>query len=315
MGRGGKTGSMLQRTLGKTGLKIGAIGFGAWNIGGQWGDVTAADALATIQAAFDAGVTFFDTADAYGNPPGLSEELIGQGLAKVRDQVVIATKVGNFARRQNAALAYTSPLHVYLCCDASLRRMRIDTIDVYQCHLGDLGDPSVFLEAFETLKQQGKIRHYGISTNSVEVLQRFNRDGGCGVVQLDYSFLNRSPEQAILPYALEQNIGVIVRGPLAQGLAAGKFTKDSTFTDQVREKWNTDGRAKFLQRLDVVERVRFLEKADRPMSQAALQFVISHPAVSVAIPGAKSPAQAKANAKAGAATLDPAELSRVQSAT
>jgi myo-inositol catabolism protein IolS len=306
---------MLQRTLGKTGLKIGAIGFGAWNIGGQWGDVSPPDALATIQAAYDAGVTFFDTADAYGNPPGLSEELIGRGLAKVRDKVVIATKVGNFARRQNAALAYTSPLHIHLCCDASLRRMRIDTIDVYQCHLGDLADPSIFLEAFDTLKKQGKIRHYGISTNSVDVLQRFNRDGACSVVQLDYSFLNRTPEQAILPYAQEQNIGVIVRGPLAQGLAAGKFTKDSQFTDQVREKWNTDGRAKFLERLAVVERVRFLEKPDRPMSQAALQFVISHPAVSVAIPGAKSPAQAKANAKAGEAALDAAELSRVQQNT
>jgi aryl-alcohol dehydrogenase-like predicted oxidoreductase len=305
---------MLYRKLGKTGLDVSAIGFGAWNIGGQWGDVAPADALATIKAAYDAGVTFFDTADAYGNPPGLSEELIGQALRGKRDKVVIATKVGNFARRQNAPLAYTHPLHIHLCCDASLRRMRIDTIDVYQCHIGDLPDPSIFLEAFETLVKQGKVRCYGISTNSVDALARFNRDGHCSVVQLDYSFLNRTPEQAILPYAKDNNIGVIVRGPLAQGLAAGKFTKDSQFTDSVREKWNTgEGRAKFLQRLDVVDRVRFLEKPDRPMSQAALQFVISHPAVSVAIPGAKSPAQARANAMAGEAVLGADELAKVQS--
>jgi aryl-alcohol dehydrogenase-like predicted oxidoreductase len=307
---------MLHRKLGKTGLDVSVIGFGAWNIGGQWGDVAPVDALATIQAAYDAGVTFFDTADAYGNPPGLSEELIGQALRGVRDKVVIATKVGNFARRQNAALAYNHPLHIHLCCDASLRRMRIDTIDVYQCHIGDLPDPSIFLEAFNALVKQGKIRHYGISTNSVDALARFNRDGQCSVVQLDYSFLNRTPEQAILPYAKEHNIGVIVRGPLAQGLAAGKFTRDSQFIDSVREKWNTgESRAKFLQRLEVVDRVRFLEKPDRPMSQAALQFVISHPAVSVAIPGAKSPAQARANAKAGEATLDASELAKLQSAT
>jgi myo-inositol catabolism protein IolS len=307
---------MLKRTLGKTGLSVGVIGFGAWNIGGQWGDVAPAEALATIQAAYDAGVTFFDTADAYGNPPGLSEELIGQALKPLRDKVVIATKVGNFARRQNMALSYESPLHVHLCCDASLRRLRTDVIDVYQCHLGNLPDPSVFLEAFETLVKQGKIRHYGISTNNVEVLKTFNRDGKCAVVQLDYSFLNRTPEKAILPYAKEQNIGVIVRGPLAQGLAAGKFNRDTQFTDSVREGWNTgDGRTKYLQRLDVVEKVRFLEKPDRPLAQAALQFVISHPAVSVAIPGAKSPAQARANAKAGEALLGPDELSRVQSLT
>ena len=106
---------MLKRQLGKTGFTVPAVAFGAWNVGGQWGDVSDAQAVATINAAYDAGVTFFDVADAYGEPPGRSEELLGRALKPVRDRVLIASKVGNFARRQQQPLQYTSPLHVHLC--------------------------------------------------------------------------------------------------------------------------------------------------------------------------------------------------------
>ncbi|MCS7187910.1 MAG: aldo/keto reductase [Armatimonadota bacterium] len=305
---------MQYRVLGKTGWQVSVIGLGTWNIGGQWGEVDDRTAITTIWRAFECGVNFFDTADAYGEPPGRSEELLGKALQGIREEVFIATKVGNWARRHGHPLPYTSTLHIIACCHASLYRLRTDYIDLYQCHIGNPtnAEVDVFLEAFERLKEQGKIRAYGISTNSLEALQRFNKLGTCATCQLDYSILNRAPERDLLPYCQERNIGVIVRGPLAKGVLAGKFTPDTIFTDEVRRSWNEgQRREKFLKQLQIVERLRFLERDNRTMAQAALQFVLSHPAVSCAIPGAKSPQQAEANASAGDGTLTPEELAAI----
>ena len=302
------------RKLGKTEWHVSAIGLGTWNIGGQWGEVDDRTALATIWRAYECGVNFFDTADAYGEPPGRSEELLGKALQGIRHEVFIATKVGNWARRHGHPLPYTSPLHIIVCCHASLYRLRTDYIDLYQCHIGNPTDAEidVFLEAFERLKEQGKIRAYGISTNSADALMRFNKHGTCATCQLDYSILNRAPERDLLPYCQENDIGVIVRGPLAMGVLSGKFTPDTVFTDDVRRSWNEgERRERFLRRLEIVERLRFLERDGRTMAQAALQFVLSHPAVSCAIPGAKSPQQAEANASAGDETLTEEELKAI----
>ena len=275
---------MITRRLGKTGWTVSAIGFGAWGIGGQWGPVDRQTALETIRAAYDAGVNFFDTADAYGEPPGLSEELLAAALKHVRHKLIIATKAGNYGRRQQHPLPFTSPLHVMLCCDASLHRLGTDYIDLYQCHLGSAPDYTVFIEAFEDLLRRGKIRAYGISSNSLTAVELFNRNGRCATVQLEYSILNRAAEKDLLPYCQQHDIGVIVRGPLAKGVLAGKFTPDTRFTDSVREKWNAgEQRERFLEQLRIVDKLRFLERPGRNLAQAALQFVISHPAVSLAI--------------------------------
>jgi aryl-alcohol dehydrogenase-like predicted oxidoreductase len=234
-------------------------------------------------------------------------------LRGVRDKVIIATKVGNFARRHGHGLSFATTDHVHLCCDASLYRLGIDCIDLYQCHLGSAPDYTIFLEAFEELAKRGKIRAYGISTNSLTSAELFNRNGRCAAIQLEYSILNRSAERDLLPYCQTHNIGVIVRGPLAKGVLAGKFTRDSRFDDSVREKWNTgELHEKFLAQLNVVEKLRFLDKPGRNMAQAALQFVIAHPAVSVAIPGGKSPEQSRANAEAGRQTMSDSELNRLR---
>ena len=156
--------------------------------------------------------------------------------------------------------------------------MKIDTIDFYQCHIGDLRIP-IFLEAFERLVEQGKIRAYGISTNSLAVAQAFNRDGKCAAVQLNYSLLNRAAATDLLPWCAANDIGTLIRGPIAQGVLAGKFTPETHFDDTVRVGWNDgDGRAQFLRRLDQVEQIRFLEQPDRTMAQAALQWVLDNPA-------------------------------------
>ena len=178
-------------------------------------------------------------------------------------------------------------MHVTLCCDASLHRLGTDYIDLYQCHLGSAPDYSVYLEGFELLVKHGKIRAYAISRNSLAAVDAFNRSGKCAAVQLEYSILNRAVEKDLLPYCQQHNIGVIVRGPLAKGVLSGKFNKQSRFDDSVRIKWNSgEHHERLLVQLDIVERLRFLDKPGRNLAQAALQFVISHPAVSVAIPGA-----------------------------
>lgn len=308
---------MQHRTFGKTGWSVAPIGFGAWNIGGQWGDIEDAAAIETIRAGYEAGINFFDTADAYGIPPGRSEQLVGQALADLRDKVLVATKVGNFLRRAGHALAFSHPGHVELSCDASLHRMKMDYIDLYQCHLGQLTEPEVFLEAFDMLIEKGKIRAFGISTDNVEVARAFNAHGKCASVQLEYNLLNRKAEQELLPYCQQQNLAVVLRGPLAKGVATGRFNADTRFDDTVREGWNEGGanREQFLEMAGTVDKLRFLETADRTMAQAALQFVLAHPAVTVAIPGAKSPEQVRANVAAAAGSLNDDELARIDEVT
>jgi myo-inositol catabolism protein IolS len=310
---------MLQRTFPKTDWQVGVIGFGAWGIGGQWGPVELEVAEQTLLTAIESGMNFLDTADAYGEPVGTSERIIGQVLQreKLRDQVILATKVGNFGRRSGHPLRFTDPLHVELCCEASLYRLRTDCIDLYQCHLGSptADETEVFLEAFDRLLTAGKIRAFGLSTHLLEPCEAFNRDTRLAAVQLDYSLLNRKPEADLLPWCQEHDVATIIRGPLAQGLLAGKFDASTQFTDSVREKWNAGtGRESFLKQLKQVDALRFLETPQQTMAQAALRFVLSHPAVTVAIPGAKSPQQARANAAAGEAVLDAALLERIDKA-
>jgi aryl-alcohol dehydrogenase-like predicted oxidoreductase len=304
---------MRYRTLGKTGWRVSAVSMGCWGIGGQWGPVEEAEAIRTIQAAIDLGVNLFDTADSYGL--GVSEELVGKALRGKRDGVYIATKVGNFARRQNQPLSFAIPEHVYLCCDASLGRLQTDRIDLYQCHIGDLQDPTIFLEAFDRLVERGKIRQFAISTNSLAVLQAFNRDGRCAAAQINYSILNRSAERDILPYCQESNVGTLIRGPLAQGILTGKFRTTTTFTDSVRQAWNSGApHERFLRQLATADRLRFLEQPGRSMAQAALQFVLANPAVTCPIPGAKNVGQITSNATAADGELTPDELARVLAA-
>lgn len=292
---------MQFKSFGKTGWSVSAIGLGTWNIGNQWGKIDDVTAYATIHAAIASGMNLIDTADAYGIPYGLSEKRLGRAIGGMRHQLYVVSKVGNWGRRMGHQLSYTHPDHVRLCIHASLGRMRTDYLDVSLCHESNLGDPTIYLEGFEQLVQEGSIRAYGISTNSLDVLQRFNANGTCSVVQVDYSLLNRAPEQDFLPYCQEHNIGVMVRGPLAKGLLSGRYSAASTFSDTVRQGWNEEGatRDKFLAQVTQVEQLKSVINPGPDMVTAALRYVISHPAISTAIPGAKSPDQAATNAAAG----------------
>ena len=296
---------MLYRDFGKTGLKVSAIGLGTWNIGNQWGEIDEETAIATVHAALDQGVNLIDTAESYGIPCGLSEERLGRALQGKRDRVHLMTKIGRWGRRSGQTVPMTTVDMVRLCVHASLHRLRTDYIDILLCHEGKIEDPSIYLEAFERLKEQGDIGAYGISTDQPEALQRFNVHNTCSVVELDYSLLNRKPEKKMLPYCQQHGIAVVARGPLGKGLLTGKYSAETVFTDTVRSEWyeTESAREKLARNLAKVERLKTLLSPGDEMVRTALQFVTSHACQPVTIPGAKSPAQAVMNAKAGQETL------------
>jgi aryl-alcohol dehydrogenase-like predicted oxidoreductase len=308
-----------KRTLGKSGIAVTEIGIGLWAIGGDsWGPTEDRDSLNTIDAALDVGVTFFDTSDVYG--AGHSEELLGQAMAGRRDRFVVATKIGwrDFDGERNRT-AYDTVEKLVAGVESNLRRLRTDTVDVIQSHI-NFRDPTmeVFLEGFQRLQRDGKVRAYGVSTSDFEYLKAFSADGGCATLQIDYSILNRTAEADIFPYCRENGIGVIVRGPLAMGILTGKFGPDSQFAEgDFRRRWQEDREEHetYLDDLAKVEKLRALAKG-RTLAQLALQFVLAHPAVTVAIPGAKTVGQLRDNV--GAALLPPLtadELARIDAIT
>jgi myo-inositol catabolism protein IolS len=177
---------------------------------------------------------------------------------------------------------------------------------VYQCHVWWDENTEVFLEAFDKLKADGKIRAYGVSTNDLDHLRHFDQNGTCEILQFDYSILNRVPEQELLPYAHERRMGTLARGPLRMGILTGKFTTATTFPEgDIRRGWSQ--RDWYAEQLAKTDRLKRLEREERPLSQVALAFVLSHPAVSAAIPGAKDPAQIEQNAAAADAPLSDEE--------
>jgi len=308
-----------KRTLGKSGIAVTEIGIGLWAIGGDsWGPTEDRESLNTIDAALDAGVTFFDTSDVYG--AGHSEELLGQAMAGRRDRFVVATKIGwrDFDGERNRT-AYDTVEKLIAGVESNLRRLCTDTVDVIQSHIS-FRDPTmeVFLEGFQRLQRDGKVRAYGVSTSDFEYLRAFSADGGCATLQIDYSILNRTPEADIFPYCRENGIGVIVRGPLAMGILTGKFGPDSQFAEgDFRRRWQDDPKEHetYLDDLAKVEKLRILAKG-RTLAQLALQFVLAHPAVTVAIPGAKTVGQLRDNV--GAALLPPLtadELAQIDAIT
>jgi aryl-alcohol dehydrogenase-like predicted oxidoreductase len=310
--------SLAKRRLGKSGFEISIIGTGLWAVGGGWGPVDDQNALDAIDASLDAGISFFDTADVYGN--GHSEELLGKAMRGRRERFVVATKIGwvGYDGKNNHS-QYDSVDKLIAGIEESLRRLQTDHIDLIQDHVF-YREPNtdVFIEAFQRLQRDGKVRAYGLSSSDFAFIKDFNRDGRCAVLQIDYSLLNRTAESEIFPYCQANNIGVIVRGALAMGILAGKFTSETRFPEgDFRRNWheNPDERRSFLEDLEKIERLRALSNG-RTLSQLALRFVIDHPAVTTIIPGARSPKQARENVQAALLpALTAAERQRIDSIT
>jgi len=287
-----------KRVLGKSGIEVSVIGLGLWAIGGDfWGPTDDHQSLSTIDAALNMGVNLFDTADVYGG--GHSEELLGQAMKGRRDKFVVTTKIGWIGfDEERGRTAYDTVEKLIDGVESNLRRLQTDYVDLIQSHI-DFRDPTieVFIEGFQKLQRDGKVRAYGVSTSDFEYLKAFNADGGCATLQIDYSILNRTAEAEIFLYCQEHNIGILVRGPLAMGILTGKFSPHTRFAPgDFRRRWheNPEEYQIFLDDLAKVEKLRPLAE-DHTLAQLALQFVIAHPAVTAAIPGAKTPKQVRDN--------------------
>ncbi|PEF75347.1 oxidoreductase [Bacillus pseudomycoides] len=296
---------MKYRTLGKTSLTVSEIGFGAWAIGGdEWGPVNDKHSISAMKKAIECGVNFIDTADVYGL--GHSEKLVAQAIKEHRNDIILSTKGGLIGHHYDpdGEPVYDTAAKVIAVFETSLLRLQTDYIDVYFCHIwwDKKEETEAFLRAFEILKRDGKVRAVGVSTHDLQYIKNFNKDGQIDVIQLDYSILNREPENDILPYLQEKNLGAVIRGPLKMGILTGKFTDQTTFPDgDLRQDWPKE--TWFQDDLRKVEQLRSLSNPKQTLGQLALRYVLSHPAVSVAIPGAKTANQAAENAAASVRPL------------
>lgn len=297
-----------ERIFGRTGWRVGEIGLGCWQFGGAlvldgkpdgWTDVDDVESVAAIHRALNLGINFFDTSDQYGW--GHSEEVLGRAIqeARVRDRVYLATKVGFDRDAENRRTFVETRAGILEKCEASLRRLRTDRIDLYQCHLWRTERWAEFLDAFEQLQKQGKIRAYGVSTNDLDMVQRFDERRGLGAVQANYNLLDRRAEETLLPYCRARGIAFIARGALAMGKLTGKYSPTSRFdANEIRSRWleSPEARAAFERDVAVAERLKpIADKAGFTVAQLALKYVLTHVAVSVVIVGAKNRAQVEEN--------------------
>jgi aryl-alcohol dehydrogenase-like predicted oxidoreductase len=298
---------MHSRPFGRTGRSVSEIGFGAWAIGGSWGDVGEDDAVAALHEALDRGVTFIDTADVYGD--GRSERLISRVLKERRgERPFVATKAGR--RLPQQTVAGYSPENLNGWIDRSLTNLGVDALDLVQLHCPSTDlyyHPEVF-DTLDRIVESGKIRAYGVSVERVEEALKAIEFPGVVSVQIIFNIFRQRPMDRFFDAAKEKGVAVIVRVPLASGLLSGKFRADTTFAKDDHRQFNRHGEyfdvgetfagVPFETGLAAVERVRRLVGGDMTMSQLALRWILMFAAVTVAIPGAKNAAQARANAQA-----------------
>ncbi|NIY75037.1 aldo/keto reductase [Thalassospira sp. HF15] len=308
---------MNYRKFGKTGRTVSEVGFGAWAIGGAWGDVSEADARAALHAALDNGTTFIDTADVYGD--GRSEKIIAD-VMKERggERPFIATKAGR--RLDPHVSAGYNKQNLTAFVERSLKNLATDCLDLVQLHCPPTEvfyRPDVF-EVMEDMVTDGKIRNYGVSVEKVEEGLKAIEYPGVASVQIIYNIFRQRPSGLFFREAKAKNVGVIVRVPLASGLLTGKMTKDTAFAADDHRAFNRNGEAfdkgetfagvPFDVALEAVEEIRRLVPENITMAQFALRWILMEEAVGVVIPGAKNAEQAAANAAASDVAPLPSEV-------
>ncbi len=303
---------MRLKRLGKTNLLVSEIGFGAWAISGRgYGPTDDKESMSALHRALDLGVNFIDTADIYGD--GHSEELIGRVLIERNDkETFIATKFGWDFYRDGGIRSNLKRNYISFALEKSLKRLKRDWIDIYQIHNSkpdDIERDNVY-ETLDELNKQGKIRFYGVSAYYIKDGISAIKTGKPETVQVIYNILEEEAEEKLFPLAIKNDIGIIAREPLAGGLLTGKYNENSKFpkTDH-RRGWDK----KFLEEgAGKVSKLEFLKKEGQTLIQSALKFSLSHKAVSVVIPGAKTVKQVEENISAAKAELSPHELERIR---
>jgi len=280
---------------------------------GHFGPMDDTESLGAIEAALDLGVNFIDTSDAYG--AGYSETLLGKALKGKRDRVILATKGGNTMVGPNRGKRNFSPDYIARVMDESLQRLQTDYVDLYQLHnpTVDVIEQGEVWAVLERAKQAGKIRHYGVSINTMEEGIAAVNGGRSDTIQVEYSLLAQEPADELLPLAQRANVAVIARIPLRRGVLTGKLTAadEARFQGEDVRARSFKGEA-FRKELAKAEQLSFLvHNQVKTLTQAAIAFCLAHPAVSVVIPGARNAAQMRENATGADVTLPSEDLAKV----
>ncbi len=293
--------------LGRTGRQVGVVGLGCWQLGGDWGSVGDDTALDVLRAAVDAGVTFLDTADVYGD--GRSERLVGRFLAEHgRDGITVATKMG---RRADPHVTEAYTLDAYRAwTDRSRENLGVDTLDLVQLHCPPtpVYSRDATYDDLDTLVAEGRIAAYGVSVETVDEALTAIARPHVATVQIILNILRRKPLEAVLPAAAEAGVGIIARVPLASGLLSGKYDEHTQFAADDHRTYNRHGEAfdvgetfsgvPFDVGVAAAQEVSSLTPAGASTAQLALRWIVDQPGVSVVIPGARNPQQARDNAAA-----------------
>jgi aryl-alcohol dehydrogenase-like predicted oxidoreductase len=294
---------MNYRELGNTGIKISEVSFGTWAIGGSWGKTSDAEALKSLQYAIDQGVNFFDTADVYGD--GHSEELLAKATKGREDQIYIGTK---FCRQGDIFDPKTySYEQVKSYCEDSLRRLNREAIDLYQIHCPAteiLKDGSVF-GVLDRLKEEGKIRHYGVSVETVEEGMICLENPNVKSLQIIFNMFRQKPLEQLIPAAYEKGVGLLVRLPLASGLLTGKFSPEHTFESDDHRSFNENGEAfnvgetfaglGFRKGVQLADQLKWIAEGRNSMASASLRWILDQKEITAIIPGFKNQKQVQDN--------------------
>ena len=320
---------METRQLGTSDVRVTPVTFGAWAIGGwMWGGNDDRDAIDAIRASIDHGVTTIDTAAIYGT--GHSERLVGEAIKGRRDKVVVATKCGmrwntdqgtdpwNTTDREGKPVLIvksSKPESIAWECEQSLQRLGTDVIDLYQIHWPDVSTPvEDSMAALMKLKDQGKIRTFGVSNYDVEWLRNASKAAPVASNQPAYSLIQRKIEQDMVPFAIEHKIGLIVYSPLERGLLTGKVTPERTFNagdHRAKHKFFTvENRKRVLAALERIKPIA--EKYDASYAQIVINWTVQQPGITAALVGARNAEQAAHNAQAMKFKLTTEELRQVR---
>ncbi|MBU9710445.1 aldo/keto reductase [Evansella tamaricis] len=294
---------MNYRRLGNTDLNISELSFGTWAIGGSWGTTDDKESLRALDRAMDAGVNFFDTADVYGD--GHSEKLLAQATKGKEDKIHIATKFCRGGDIHDPKTYSEESVRTYL--EKSLSRLERERVDLYQIHCAPfevLKNGSVF-EVLDKLQQEGKIRHYGVSVETVEEGLFCLENPNVKALQVIFNIFRQKPLDQLFPEAKERGVGILARVPLASGLLTGKFTSTTSFESDDHRNFNRDGQAfnvgetfaglEFSKGVELSEKLRWIAEDRKNMTRAALRWILEHDSITSVIPGFKNVKQVEDN--------------------
>lgn len=298
---------MNYRSIGDTKLKVSELSFGTWAIGGAWGKTDDEEALKALERAMEAGVNFFDTADVYGD--GHSEELLARATKGKEDRIYIATKFCRAGDINDPKTYSEKSVRHYL--ENSLRRLKRERVDLYQVHCPPfemIKDGRVF-EVLDRLQQEGKVRYYGVSVESVEEgIYTIEHYPNVKSLQVIFNLFRQKPLEKLFPLAKEKGVGIIARVPLASGLLTGKFNESSTFEEDDHRNFNRNGELfnvgetfaglEFTKGVELSRKLSWIQEGRGNMTRASLRWILDQDSISTVIPGFKNEKQVMDNLKA-----------------